>query len=281
MAYVRPSSYHGQKLALKLKAARERSGFTQSEVSDHLRMTVQKISRIEVGQRPNYYEMMAMLEMYGVSDKSYYTDLLDKANDQHWWVDYRLEEDTRQIQMEHAASSKNEYQLGYVPDLLQTEQYARALLSSPGWSSTADEIDTLVRVRMQRQARLQGDTPLSLHVVMHESILDQELVDHTQVRHLIDASRRGNVTLQIIPVTTGVHVGLQGSFAAFSFAGNKLPEFAYLDSPIGQTETHKERSLLRLTGVFDELQSIALSPRNTVALLNSRLKSRRALEVVT
>nr|WP_083466878.1 helix-turn-helix transcriptional regulator [Kibdelosporangium sp. MJ126-NF4] len=273
MAASIPNSYYGHRLVLDLKAARTKAGLTQTEVADRMHTTTQRISRIEQGQLPNYYEMLAFLKEYDTPPEEWekYAELLEMAKITPWWHGYGLKGgDLWETKMEDAAYRKEEFQLSYVPELLQTEEYARAVLNSPGWSCAADRVDTLVDARMRRQERLQGKREMKFHAVIHEATLAHELMDQVQLNHLVRVSQHRNITIQIIPFPAQSHLGLRGPFSLFYFEHEESPESACVDSPLGRTEVRTEKDQIRLKEVFDSLQSVALSPRATIKMLRER-----------
>jgi transcriptional regulator with XRE-family HTH domain len=128
MGRVPPPNYYGRRLATGLKRLRVKADLLQQEVAGQAHFTLQKVSRIESGQVPGYYELRALLDIYGVpvSEWPPYLDLWTEARKRRWWLKYGLQDD-EYIPLEDVAAVKYEFQLGQLPTLLQTADYAHAV----------------------------------------------------------------------------------------------------------------------------------------------------------
>lgn len=262
-----------RRLAAELRRLRgERTG---NEVATGLGWSPSKISRFEVGRSaPPIDEVEKLLDYYGVKGRKR-SELLALARDatrRGWWEEYAdalPEEYQAFIGLETEAASVAHWQLGVVPGLLQTEDYARQLHVayqsvipiSPG------TLERRIRVRMIRQEALTRDPPLQLRAVIDESVLRRRIGDnrlmHAQLLHLAEAAELPTVDLRVLPLDAH-RAMMEDSFVIFSFGPAGEPAMLHdvvstesLKSELyveGEADTY----LYRL--VFDNLSKTALSP---------------------
>lgn len=245
---------------------------SQEKAARLLRYTDSTISRIENGQLPPYHGLRAMLDLYGVTVDQWdaFIALYDRAREKGWWHAYGVD-DAGYVSMEDEACRVREFQLGVVPGLLQTEDYIRAVFaaSPTGWSSKA--VDIGIAVRRKRQERLTADSPLEFHTVIDESVLHRKLPDaeatRVQLRHIVRAAGLPNVTVQMLATDVGLHYGATGSFTIVSFPEREDRDVAYLEHVAGAVHVEKESEVAKCRLTFDRLASLALSPEESVALI--------------
>jgi transcriptional regulator with XRE-family HTH domain len=220
-----------RRLAAELRGIRESKGKSGDSVAAALRWSPSKISRYErarTGLRPR--EVERLLDYYEVTGQR--RDLLlalaEDAAQKGWWEEYgdSLSEDYRQfIGLEHEATSINIWHVDVVTGLLQTEAYARHIISSYSRVEpvTPGMIGRMVRVRMQRQQVLDRDG-LSLTVVLDQSVLTRRVGDdsvmHEQLLHLVRMADLPNLTVQILPLDTQ-HRVFSESFVIFGFGDDE------------------------------------------------------------
>lgn len=267
MASTPDPNYHGRQLTRVLRVLREQAGLTQFDAGRRLHLTLQKVSRLENGQLPSYHELQAMLDLYGlpVGDWDQYLGLWERAKERGWWRKYGLT-DAHYVVMEDAASEAYEFQLGYLPELLQTEQYAQMTCTDDAAATSIKTINSKIKVRIARQRRLLADPPLRLHSIVHEPVLHQG-VDRAQFTHLIRQATLPNVTFQILPQDRGLHQGLRGSLMLLSFADSNEPDIAFSESALGCSDTQDNEQTSTARRTLDRLAALALSPDESVELL--------------
>ncbi|MEV7889009.1 helix-turn-helix domain-containing protein [Streptomyces sp. NPDC002817] len=269
-----------RRLGSELRQLRERAGLDQLAAAQHLECSTSKISRLERGQGlAKQIEIRSLLDLYkvdGEDERAAILTLHKTAAEVGWWEQAEYEEVFPSglgvyVGLEYDARALQCWELGFVPGLLQTEDYARAVLSAlPRRSS--DEVERLVKARMQRQARLTQETdPLELWAVIDESVLRRPLggtaVMQAQLCVLVDWTSRTNVTVQIFR-PKDMHPGLRGSFTLLEF-GPADPRIGYVDSPSGNAFLEKDRQVRSLVDTFDRLRAAALDPEESAALLQS------------
>jgi transcriptional regulator with XRE-family HTH domain len=224
-------------LGAQLRRLREGKGVTLGEAGDVIRASHSKMSRLETG-RVGFKDrdIADLLTFYGVTDEEERETLrvlARRANAPGWWHDYSdvlppwLEP---YVGLEEVASQIRAYQVQFVPGLLQTEDYARAVTLLRHASDPAKEIDQRVGLRMARQDVLGRPDPPNLWVVLDEAVLQRGLgtpdVMRAQLRHLLEMAERPNVTIQVIPFQAGGHAAAGGAFTILRFAEPDLPDGA-------------------------------------------------------
>jgi transcriptional regulator with XRE-family HTH domain len=268
-------NFYGRQLIRGLKALREQAEFGQDEAGALLHMTLQKVSRIENGQLPGWHELRGMLTAYRLpSDKwSPYLELWDLAKHRGWWLKYRVA-DSRYLRMEHTASTVYEFQIGYLPELLQTEQYTRAMFTHDTTSQSAKAVEREVEARQIRQQRLLSSSPLRLHTIVHEPVLYQG-VDRAQLIYLLRQAELPNVTLQVLPQACGLHPGLYGGLKLLSFDDRKLPmiekepDIVFSWSVLGWSDTQDVDQVAKVRCILDGLAERALSAEESMEVLKT------------
>lgn len=265
MAGVTPEpNYYGRQLQRELKKLREQNRLTQEEAGELVHIEFKKLSRIERRQLPTYHELVMLLDAYGVLSCDYgpYIELWELAKQRAWWRDFHLE-DTRYVRMEDEADLKYEFQLGHIPTLLQTEEYAQRSINASKRS-----IKKFTDLRMHQQERLSTDPRLQLHALIHAPVLHQG-VNKAQRDLLIERAEFPNVTIQIVPQRNTLHEGLHGSVILLSFDDPNEPDAAFAESLVGLLDTQDPERTAHIRHVLDRLSELAMSPEETLACLKT------------
>jgi transcriptional regulator with XRE-family HTH domain len=227
-------------LGSQLRRLREGRQITCEEAGAAIRGSHSKISRLELGRvRFRRRDLVDLLTFYGITDETEQKAMLtlaDRANEPGWWHSYS---DILPnwfevyIGLEEAASRIRAYEVQFVPGLLQTEDYARAvtLLGHP--TAAGHEVERRVGLRMRRQSLLTSDEPPQLWAVVDEAVLRRPLggvqAMRRQLRHLQELTELPNVTLQMVPFKLGGHAAAGGPFSILRFAEGDLPDVVYLE----------------------------------------------------
>ncbi|MDW8478337.1 DUF5753 domain-containing protein [Streptomyces scabiei] len=271
-----------RRLGSELRRLRERARLDQAAAARHLECSTSKISRLETGQGlAKVLEIKSLLDLYEVTEEPEREAILTlhrTASQVGWWEQAEFEQVLPSglgvfVGLEFDARSVQEWELGFVPGLLQTPEYARAVLSSVPRRDPV-EIDRLVTVRMMRQKRLtQEKEPLELWAVIDDAVLRRPIggrdVMRAQLAVLAESATRPNITLQVYPSTSkDVHPGLRGAFSLLEF-GPADPRIGYVDSQAGNTFLEKDRQVRTLVDTFDRLRAGALDPEESAALLHN------------
>jgi transcriptional regulator with XRE-family HTH domain len=227
-------------LGIQLRRLREASQVTTVEAAEAIRATPSKISRMERGRTTAKQRDVAdLISLYGVTDPAEREELLElvrQASVPGWWQQYgdilpRWFESY--IGLERAASVIRSYEVQFVQGLLQTEDYARAVVLISNAHASAEEIDRRVSLRMIRQELLTQPGAPEMWAVLDEAALRRSpggpKVMRAQLEHLLRVSELRNVTLQIVRFDAGPHAAAGGPFSILRFPEPDLPDVVYLE----------------------------------------------------
>ncbi|HUZ56482.1 MAG TPA: helix-turn-helix transcriptional regulator [Streptosporangiaceae bacterium] len=264
----------------EMKRLRDTAGLSQEAVADRLDWHPTKIMRIETGRTsPHPNDVRLMLEVYGIADQDQVSALVKLARDARqrgWWYSYRdvlLNRYDFFIGLESEAASIRDFELAMMPGLLQTDDYARAVINSGPLELGADDVERLVQVRMTRQGVLAKEDRPQLWVILDESVIRRVIggpaVMHAQLEHLIAVAQQGKTTIQVVQYGSGPHPGLAGPFVIFGFAEVSEPEIVYLETVGGNLYVDKPQEVRLFATAFDHLRAVALSPGDTRAMLRA------------
>ncbi|MFI5893300.1 helix-turn-helix domain-containing protein [Actinoplanes sp. NPDC051513] len=263
-----------RRLGVELRRHREDAGITIDVVADRLGCSPSKVSRIETGHTsaaPS--DVQHILDIYGVEDSitAELVQIAREARQKGWWHPYSTVLTGAYVGLETAARSIGAYEQQVVPGLLQSEEYAIALIRGARLDDTDQEIEQRVRVRMQRQALLIQDDPIDLRVVLDEAVLSRpvggDAVMLDQLAKLIEAARLPNVTLQILPFAAGAHAGMDGSFVILEFEEEGDADVVFIDNATGGLFLEKSEELGKYVPLFDAIRSSALPPEESIEMI--------------
>jgi transcriptional regulator with XRE-family HTH domain len=225
----------------QLRRLREGKGISREDAGWAIRGSESKISRMELGRVGfKLRDIADLLTLYGVEggeERKLLLAMAHEANQPGWWHEYGdLLPSWLQsyLDLEAAASLIRTYELQFVPGLLQTEAYARAVIKLGHSRAKPDEIDRRVSVRMNRKQLLtRADAP-QLWVVIDEAVLRRPIggreVMRAQIEALLEANTMRNVRLQILPFAVGGHAATGGAFTILRFPEEDLPDVVYIES---------------------------------------------------
>jgi transcriptional regulator with XRE-family HTH domain len=267
-----------RRLGAALRRLREEAGLTTTEVGERLGWSHSKISRIETSKAPvTSADVAELISHYEIaSDESEaLLKLAREAKQRGWWHSY-LEVLPQWFEsflgFETEACRISTFEPQVIPGLLQTEQYATAVVGAHALRTTPDEMEHRVGLRQARQARLTGDgEPVQLDAVIGEGALRQLIggadVMREQLQRLTALGELPNVTLRVLPFGAGAHPALNGAFQVLEFPDPDDPRIVYIDYVIGglYLEHMREVGLYRLA--YQQLQDIALRPDESAKLI--------------
>jgi transcriptional regulator with XRE-family HTH domain len=267
-----------RRLGAELRRLREAHSLKLEEVAEALGLAPSTLSRIETGKAPTKTAYLgAMLQMYGVDDPGVRKVLIEMAREGHrkgWWSIY---DDVLPsgfdiyVGLEAEACGLRSYETDVVHGLLQTTDYAVAVLRELRPRDSEEQISRVVDLRMRRQRLLDQDPPLDLWLILDEGAIRRNIggigVMRPQLEHLIQASRWPNVTLQIIAFESGAHAGLTGPFSILEFPERSDTDVAYTESVGGMIYLEKDREVRACAEAFDRMRAAALAPSASVELI--------------
>ncbi len=270
-----------RRLGSELRHLRDARSIKLEEVADRLGVAVSTLSRIETGKAPTRTAYLsAMLDLYGVEDAAHRQALTEMAREGHrkgWWTvfdDVLPTGFSVYVGLEAEASSLRIYESQVVHGLLQTEAYAREVMTVVRRRRTPQEIERLVELRMQRQEVVLRADPLQLWIILDEAVLRRPVgapeVMGSQLDYLCTASQWPNVTLQVLAFSSGSHPALNGPFAIIEFAERSDPEVVYSEGVGGQGYLEeRDREVRARSEIFDLLRAAALPPSDSAELIRT------------
>ena len=268
-------------LGSQLRQLRESRGIATGQAAEAIRGSPSKISRMETGRVGlKERDLCDLLTVYGVTDPGQRAALLTLAREAAmpgWWQAYSdvlpswLEP---YLGLEGAASAICCYQVQFVPGLLQTADYARALIRR-GSAGSGQEITRRAELRISRQDILRGPHPPQLRAVVDESALRRPAsgrdVVRGQLRHLIEMAGHPAVTLQILPLSAGAHPAMGGPFTILRFAEPDLDDVVYIEQLASALYLYKPSEADHYHQVMEQLSRQAEPAAGTVKILDAIL----------
>lgn len=263
----------------ELRRLREATGLSRTAAADAIRGSEAKMSRLEAGRsRFRYRDVSDLLTAYGITEESARQALLtlaERANSPGWWHPYNdamPDWFVTYVGLEQAAAIIRCYEVQFIPGLLQTEAYARAVIQL-GQAATAAEIERRVALRMQRQKLLDVPQPPDFWAVVDEAVLRRRLggqqVMRDQLDHLLEVSRRPDVTLQVVPFERSDAAASGGPFTLLRFTEKDLPDIVYLEQLTSALYLDKRADAEVYLKIIDRLAAGALTPRQSAARIAS------------
>ncbi|MER6085998.1 helix-turn-helix transcriptional regulator [Streptomyces sp. NPDC001833] len=274
-------------VGVQLAGIREDAGFAQEQAARALGFSPAKLSRIEAGKGrrpPMESDVCALLELYKADDyeASVLLKLLKRAGEPGWWQRYdkRLMPEwfDRLVGLQEAAVAIRTFEIQYVPGLLQTPAYTRAVVERGLPTAPAGEVKRRVELRMRRRELLHRVDAPQLWAIIDESVLLRVLgsrgVMREQLEYLVEMAGRPHVTLQIVPLDLTNASAPAIPVTYLRFGGLDLPDVVYLEhiKSANFLEDRDETEEYRV--VLDRLADEALNPRESLALLRDTLEQR-------
>lgn len=272
-----PPTVRLRRLAAELRRLRGAADISRDGASERTGINHATLYRIETAKaRPQMRTLAALLSLYGVDaeQREHLTTLCRDAAQQGWLRPYHSdlpEEYTAYISFEAESAGVRNYESLFIPGLLQTEEYVRAVVRGVMPSATDTEVADRVQGRMDRQGLLAKDAPLRLWAILDEAALHRVVgnaeVMQAQLRHLAEAVKAPNITFQVVPFHAGAHPGMAGSFVLIDFSDPMDTDLVYIESMAGDLFLESDADVRLYTSIFDNLRAVALSPDASAALI--------------
>jgi len=262
-----------RELGALLRAMRTEAGMTVEQVADALLVSPSKVSRLETGHRgASPRDIRDLCDLYGVTDPERRDDLATLAREgkgQAWWQSYDLPYGTY-VGLEAEATSISHFESGVFPGLLQIPEYARAVHEGAMPRLSSAVIEQRIEVRKTRQAILTKDDPPRFSAIVDEAVLHRILgspaIMAAQLDQVIQASKRPNITVQVVPYAAGAHPALDSTFSLLEFRP-PIRGVVYVEGLVGQMYLERPQDVERYRQVFERLSTISLGPQESVKLL--------------
>jgi transcriptional regulator with XRE-family HTH domain len=275
-------SLRRRRLAAELRRLRDESGLSTTDAAKLLEWQPSRLSRIETRQSGiTAPDLRKLLNAYGVEDPEYRTylaELARRVNERGWWQKYAglIGGDYADlISLEAEARTIRTYEQELVPGLLQTPDYARAVVRASRPTDTSEEIDRLVEIRVERQEVLvrTDPPPPRFNVVLSEGALRRPVggydVMRMQLEYLMQPRDRANVTVQVLPFDAGVHPSMMAPFTMITFSDPGDLGVVNVENATGALFLEEPAELRFYDEIYSTLQISALSADDSQAFLKS------------
>ncbi len=269
-------------LAFELARLRQDNGLDQKDVAKALRCTVGKVSYYETAERPVVLRDLdeVLLPLFKVPPSRWpiYLQAAKDSRQKGWWESYGA--DTLPswlslyVGLEQGAAQLRIYQAQLVPGLLQTEDYAAAVVRRGTAELTEGQIARRIEVRTARKAALaRQPDPLRLWAVLDEAALRRVVgsptVMRSQLDHLATAAEQAKITLQVLPLHYGAHPGMHGPFTILGFPWPTDPGVVYIEHRAGSFYLEQPAEIDAHTVAFEHLCAQALPPDESVTMIRT------------
>jgi hypothetical protein len=264
-------------LGAHLRRLREAAGVSRGEAGYLIRGSDSKMSRLESGKvgfkERDVTDLLTAYGVTGTEQRDAIVDMARRSNEHGWWQGFGDVIPTwfeDYVGLESSASRIQTYEILFVPGLLQTESYARAVVTGGRPSTSTPDAERRIDLRMRRQQRLGRRDAPTLWAVIAEAVLHRPVggpaVHAEQLRHLHELAALPNVIIQVLPLALSGYAA-EGAFAMLRFAEPELPDLVYLESMTGSRYLDKRDEVETYSRAMDRLTIDALSPADTRQLL--------------
>jgi len=268
------ASVRQRRVSAELRALRQDKKLTCQEVADALDWSVSKVSRMETGVRGLFPDDVAAMLGYLKAPSKLREELLKlvREGEKPNWIQVgsglpKMWKNL--IRIENEASAIYNFEPLVVPGLLQTADYARAVIGAGNKEYAEGAVDQLVRTRMGRQALLSRHDGPTLAVIVDEMVLRRPIGDggvmYGQLHHLVNMANRPRVQIRVVPFATGANAGLEGPLMIMEFGDQ--PTLAYLETRGATGFLEEPPEISRVRVAWRELSSTALPPEDSVRLI--------------
>jgi transcriptional regulator with XRE-family HTH domain len=260
-----------RRLASKLLRLRINAEMTVEQAAEKLDWSRSKLSRIEnAATSVSVTDTRALCELYetGRDLREHLAEMARQAKKRGWWhaysTDALMDYFSDYVEMESEATSVVNFEVDLIPGLLQTDDYARAIMSRALPDHSTDAIESKVQIRIARQKRVEEG--LSIWTIVDEGALRRGCGDTKvmlrQLEHLRSVTQRPNVTLQVLPFSAGPHFASGGPFFLLDFGG-KYDPVAYVDTLTSGLYVEEPKDVERYRLAVDHLRALALDPHHS------------------
>ncbi|MDK0520663.1 DUF5753 domain-containing protein [Streptomyces sp. ML-6] len=272
-----------RRLGTALKRHREAAGLDQAAAAEAIMKSVSKVSRMESGLvSASALEVRTLLDRFDVRDPGE-RERLERwaraSNERGWWLDYQ--ETVRpdyadHITLENDSTNIRSWEPALIPGLLQTAEYARSVITSGPTFISPDRVDQLVKVRQERQKRIEAGGTHFTAIIWEPAITalaDNPAIGTGQWLRLLEIGQRQNVTVQMLPAAASKVAGMSGPFVAFSFGVEPNVEAIAVRNVANTSVVEAPEDLALYANVFDQLRSAAMSPQESAGRIRQFLRN--------
>ena len=269
-----------RELGKRLRELRNQKSLTVEDVAAKLLCSATKISRLETGaRRPSLRDVRDLCELYNVdvSTSAEFMELARASREPVWWTQYEDLNLDPLIGLEQEASAITCYSTYYMPALLQTADYAQAIIQAVAPKMNLDILQQRVEARLRRQQLLETDNSPRYRVLLDEAVLRRRVGGPTlmaaQLDKVLEAVRRDNAIIQIIPFDAGAYPAADGYFVLLEFDDPNLAPVVYVEGLTGNQYLERKADVARYRESVESMRDSALSPRDSLSLMNELQKN--------
>jgi transcriptional regulator with XRE-family HTH domain len=263
-----------RELAMRLRALRTSLGLTVDDVAEQVLFSTTKISRIETASRPVVLrDVRDLCRIYGVSEEetAELMDLARQAREPGWWAQYDDLNLGPYPGLEQGATALTHFSMYFVHGLLQTEDYARAIIKAVNPKINQKVLDDRVEARLRRQQVLEQENRPRLRSLLDEGVLLRPTggpeVMSAQLSKILQVVSEEKATVQVIRFSSGAHASVDGDFTFLEFADSSLPDLVYVEGLLSNLYQERPAELARYREALEYLRDSALSPRDSLSLI--------------
>jgi transcriptional regulator with XRE-family HTH domain len=265
-----------RELGSRLRSLRSASGLSSQQVADWLGVSRWKVGRLENGQRgASQADIVRLCDLFQVDEEqcSRLIELAAEGKERAWWS--RSLPYAEYVGLEAAADSICDYGLAVVPGLLQTPDYARALVRAGGPALTPDIVEQRVETRMDRQRVLHSPDPPAFAAVLDESVLhrvvESPVVMLAQLRKLLDMSELRNVSIRVVPFDAGVVPSGVNKFIILRFAKSDVADVVHIEDLADHRYLEAPNDVETYIAIFHKLLDLSADPDASIAMILAKL----------
>lgn len=270
-----------RELGRRLRDLRNQHNLTVEDVAEKMLCSVTKISRLETAaRRPSLRDVRDLCELFGV-DESTSADLMELAGgtrEQGWWTRYEDLKLDPYLGLEHEAVTITSYTTYYVPALLQTEEYTRAVIKSIAPKMDPEIFEQRVEARMHRQRVLEEGNRPRYRVLLDEAVLHRRVGGSTimaaQIDKISEAERNDKATVYIIPFSVGASPAQDSNFVLLEFGEESdIVPIVFVEGLTGNQYLERKSDIARYREALEYLRDLALSPRDSIHFVTEMRKA--------
>jgi len=264
-----------RRLRTELRTARIQGNLTQQQVAQAMEWSLSKMNRIEKAKSGiSTNDLKALLRVYGITDKERTEQLLALARGARrspWWQPYSDVASAQLLQLidsESSSSAVSHVETMFVPGILQTEEYASAVLQASYSENSDERVYRLVDLRTRRRELLASVNAPKFSFVLDESVICRPVgnpsIMRQQLRHIVSVMELPNVTIQVVPFAVGMHPGMQGAFELVHFEDTPDEDIVFLEGARGDAISDDPAETAHYMEAFRQIKGVSLSPSGSM-----------------
>ena len=270
MADANPTVRQRQ-VGARLRQLRIGLGRTVEDVAGEMLCSATKISRLETGARPaSLRDVRDLCRIYGVTEQETQAlmSLARQAREPGWWTQYEDLNLSPYIGFEQDATAITAFSMYWVPALLQTAEYARAVITGIARKIEPAVLERRIEVRLRRQQLLDREEPPRYRALLDEAVLHRQVgganVMAGQLGRILELAQEEKVTVQVIPFEAGAHASADSNFELLEFSGTSLPSIVFVEGMYSNLYQERPAEVVRYREAIEYLRDEALTPRESL-----------------